>query len=118
MRISDWSSDVCSSDLRTVSEGLGMRWSFMGPFETIDLNAPGGVADYAERLGPLYHSIAMDRRHPAQWQHDLIERVAAERRQPLTLEALANRSAWQNKIRLNTAQQWTTNQKDEREEYR
>src|SRR3546814_4740821 len=40
---------------RTVSEGLGMRWSFMGPFETIDLNAPGGVADYAERLGPLYH---------------------------------------------------------------
>src|SRR3546814_2260287 len=25
---------------RTVSEGLGMRWSFMGPFETIDLNAP------------------------------------------------------------------------------
>src|SRR3546814_18275302 len=38
---------------RTVSDGLGMRWSFMGPFETIDLNAPGGVADYAERLGPL-----------------------------------------------------------------
>src|SRR3546814_18632641 len=63
MRISDWSSDVCSSDIdRTVSEGLGMRWSFMGPFKTIDLNAPGGVADYAERLGPLYHSIAMDRR--------------------------------------------------------
>ena len=32
---------------RTVSHGLGLRWSFMGPFETIDLNAPGGVADYA-----------------------------------------------------------------------
>src|SRR3546814_1498377 len=95
MRISDWSSDVCSSDLdRTVSEGLGMRWSFMGPFETIDLNAPGGVADYAERLGPLYHSIAMDRRHPAQWQPDLIERVAAERRQALPLEDLASRCDW------------------------
>ncbi len=23
----------------------------MGPFETIDLNAPGGVADYCERYG-------------------------------------------------------------------
>ena len=23
-------------------EGLALRWSFMGPFETIDLNAPGG----------------------------------------------------------------------------
>ena len=41
-----------------VSQGLGLRWSFMGPFETIDLNAPGGVDDYARRLGPLYHSIA------------------------------------------------------------
>jgi L-gulonate 3-dehydrogenase len=24
-----------------VSKGLGLRWSFMGPFETIDLNADG-----------------------------------------------------------------------------
>src|SRR5690606_10729784 len=24
----------------TVKDGLGLRWSFMGPFETIDLNAP------------------------------------------------------------------------------
>ena len=32
-----------------VKDGLGLRWSFMGPFETIDLNAPGGVADYAVR---------------------------------------------------------------------
>ena len=27
-----------------VRDGLGLRWSFMGPFETIDLNAPGGLA--------------------------------------------------------------------------
>ena len=32
-----------------IREGLALRWSFMGPFETIDLNAPGGVRDYAER---------------------------------------------------------------------
>ena len=37
----------------TVSYGLGLRWSFMGPFETIDLNAPGGLDDYARRLAPL-----------------------------------------------------------------
>lgn len=40
-----------------VSHGLGLRWSFMGPFETIHLNAPGGVAQYVERYGPLYHRI-------------------------------------------------------------
>ncbi len=49
---------------KTVSEGLGFRWSFMGPFETIDLNAPGGIADYARRLGPLCHSIAQSRTDP------------------------------------------------------
>lgn len=27
---------------KTVSQGLGLRWAFMGPFETIDFNAPGG----------------------------------------------------------------------------
>ena len=27
-------------------EGLALRWSFIGPFETIDLKTPSGVADY------------------------------------------------------------------------
>ena len=27
-----------------IREGLALRWSFMGPFETIDLNAPAGCA--------------------------------------------------------------------------
>ncbi len=35
-------------------DGLALRWSFMGPFETIDLNAPGGVRDYAERYQGIY----------------------------------------------------------------
>ncbi|WP_026001974.1 3-hydroxyacyl-CoA dehydrogenase family protein [Vreelandella stevensii] len=41
---------VSAEDLdKTVKHGLGLRWSFMGPFETIDLNAPAGVVDYAWR---------------------------------------------------------------------
>ena len=27
---------------KTMKDGLGMRWAFMGPFETIELNAPEG----------------------------------------------------------------------------
>ena len=83
---------------RSVSDGLGMRWSFMGPFETIDLNAPGGVTDYAARLGPLYHSIAMERQHPKRWPLDLIARVAAERRETLPIADLASRCEWRDKI--------------------
>lgn len=32
-----------------VKYGLGKRWACMGPFQTINLNAPGGVLDYYDR---------------------------------------------------------------------
>jgi 3-hydroxyacyl-CoA dehydrogenase len=81
----------------TVSHGLGYRWSFMGPFETIDLNAPGGIADYARRLGPLYHAIAQARRDPAPWSEALIARAEAERREKLPAARLAERSTWRDR---------------------
>jgi L-gulonate 3-dehydrogenase len=44
---------VTPQDLdKTLKDGLGLRWSFMGPFETIELNAPGGIRDYCRRYGP------------------------------------------------------------------
>ncbi|RIX98173.1 3-hydroxyacyl-CoA dehydrogenase [Aureimonas flava] len=81
----------------TVSHGLGLRWSFMGPFETIDLNAPGGIDDYARRLGPLYHSIARSRTDPHPWSDDLAARAAEERRRALPLKDLPERSAWRDR---------------------
>lgn len=80
----------------TVAHGLGLRWSFMGPFETIDLNAPGGVADYAARLAPLYHSIAQSRRTPRPWSDELVARVSAERRAALSEADLSKRRAWRD----------------------
>lgn len=82
---------------RCVSEGLGPRWSFMGPFETIDLNAPGGIEDYARRLGPLYHKVALDRRDPSLWSPALVARIALERRDLLPADQLAARSAWRDR---------------------
>jgi 3-hydroxyacyl-CoA dehydrogenase len=81
----------------TVSQGLGLRWAFMGPFETIDLNAPGGVADYAERLSPLYFRIAEQRKTPRKWSPELVERIARERRAALPLEDLPKRSQWRDR---------------------
>jgi len=42
---------------KTLKDGLGLRWSFMGPFETIDLNAPGGMADYCARYTGFYRRL-------------------------------------------------------------
>jgi L-gulonate 3-dehydrogenase len=81
---------------KTVRDGLGWRWSFMGPFETIDLNAPGGVADYAVRLGPLYQRIGASRQHDAPWDAALIAQVESQRREYLAQEDLACRRAWRD----------------------
>ncbi|TNN60905.1 Lambda-crystallin [Liparis tanakae] len=34
-----------------MSEGLGMRYAFIGPMETMHLNAPAGLEDYMQRYG-------------------------------------------------------------------
>lgn len=40
-----------------MSEGLGMRYAFIGPMETMHLNAPQGLGDYMKRYGPGIHRV-------------------------------------------------------------
>jgi 3-hydroxyacyl-CoA dehydrogenase len=81
---------------KTVRDGLGLRWSFMGPMETIDLNAPGGVADYAARYSATM--ARMDRTQTARdWDPAAIRRLEAERRTLLGAGALAARAAWRDR---------------------
>lgn len=86
-----------AADLDTVMrDGLGLRWSFMGPFETIDLNAPGGVADYAERYGGTYRTIAASRK-PFDWSPDTLGKLDAERRARLPRDQIEARSRWRDR---------------------
>jgi L-gulonate 3-dehydrogenase len=82
---------------KTISQGLGLRWSFMGPFETIDLNAPGGVADYAARLGALYRDIAASTTEHRLWDPEIISRVEQQRRALLPAEDFASRGEWRDR---------------------
>lgn len=79
-----------------VKDGLGLRWSFMGPFETIDLNAPGGVADYVERFGPLMGGIT-EEQTPYDYDAATVGKVAEDRRAALPLEEIAARSGWRDR---------------------
>jgi L-gulonate 3-dehydrogenase len=83
---------------RTVRDGLGLRWSFMGPFETIDLNAPGGLADYADRLGPMYAGFAGQRKKNRDWVPDAVTRADAERREMLSIDRLDARRSWRDEM--------------------
>ncbi|CAE6723117.1 3-hydroxyacyl-CoA dehydrogenase [Paraburkholderia nemoris] len=86
-----------AADLDSVmSDGLAMRWSFMGPFETIDLNAPGGLADYADRYGGTYRTIASER-VPFSWEPDTIRKLHDERRAVLSKDDIEARSHWRDR---------------------
>jgi len=80
----------------TVRDGLGLRWSFMGPFETIDLNAPEGLSDYAQRYGPLYQSIAQAQTGAEPWSEALIQMIDQQRRALLPKDQLMNRRLWRD----------------------
>jgi len=88
---------VSTEDLdKTVRDGLGLRWSFMGPFETIDLNAPGGIADYCARYGSTYYELARQQA-PQRWDDALVRRLEAERRQKLPISKVAERAVWRDR---------------------
>lgn len=89
---------VSPQDLdKTLKDGLGLRWSFMGPFQTIELNAPAGVADYCERYVGFFRRLIADLPTAAVWDQDNIARVLeAWGRAPSTAEVL-ERSAWRDR---------------------
>ncbi len=79
-----------------VKHGLGLRWSFMGPLETIDLNAPGGLADYCERYGPLYTTLQRQMT-PREWDAALIAKLQAARRAELPANMQPVRQEWRDR---------------------
>jgi 3-hydroxyacyl-CoA dehydrogenase len=81
---------------KCIRDGLGLRWSFMGPFETIDLNAPGGVSDYAARYGEVLYGMMKDVKHEL-WDNKLVARIEGERRRLMLQTQHAEREAWRDR---------------------
>lgn len=93
-----------------VRDGLGRRWAFMGPFETVDLNTRGGIAAHAERMGPSYHRMGLERGDTSIWDPDLVDKVVVQRREQLDLDDWEDRVAWRDQqllARLRASQHHT-----------
>jgi 3-hydroxyacyl-CoA dehydrogenase len=80
-----------------IREGLGLRWSFMGPFETADLNAPGGIRDFVGRFGKDLRDI-YPHDGPVDWSGELMDRVEAHRRAKLPMEKHRDRQIWRDRM--------------------
>ncbi len=89
---------VSAADLdRAMAGGLGPRWSFMGPFETIDLNAPQGIRQYVERYEPLCQRLVPEQKVPCDWTATLDTGLEAARREALPRDGLGERQAWRDR---------------------
>ena len=90
---------ICGSDDvdAAIRDGLALRWSFMGPFETIDLNAPAGVRDYIERYQSLYSQMFQSMQRRVAWDGPVADQVEAERRARLAKSGLADRQRWRDR---------------------
>lgn len=75
-----------------VKHSLGRRWSFVGPFETMDLNAPAGFSDYADRYGDGFSAMLGG----DGWPKPAVRSVDAARRDALPLGDMSARRIWRD----------------------
>jgi L-gulonate 3-dehydrogenase len=80
-----------------IREGLALRWSFMGPFETIDLNAPAGIRDYVERYQPIYERLFASMQRRVDWAGPVLDGAEADRRKRLPAAKLGERALWRDR---------------------
>ena len=71
-----------------VTEGLGKRWSIVGPFATAALNVQGGIKAHAARMGQNYFEMGQSRGQNEPWSAELIEKVSKD------IEIKLNNSDW------------------------
>jgi 3-hydroxyacyl-CoA dehydrogenase len=81
---------------KTIANGLGLRWSFMGPFETIELNAPGGTEDYCKRYGPTLSKLASRPFTPDIFGAENVARIVADWGRSPPPEGIAEKSRWRD----------------------
>jgi L-gulonate 3-dehydrogenase len=85
---------------QVVRDGLGRRWALMGPFETVDVNTRGGIAQHALRMGPAYERMGAERGQHDPWTPGLVQQVERERRELLPEGQWEQRVAWRDHMLL------------------
>ena len=68
----------------------------MGPFESIDLNAPDGIADYVTRYADMYARLGGYQSQVPNWQQALDNGLLAQREESLARETLDQRREWRD----------------------
>ena len=78
--------------------GLGIRWSFIGPFQTAHLNAPGGIRDYANRYSDGIVRVSKQFGEPRPFSGATLESVAGYLEGEMPVEKLGEAREWRDGV--------------------
>ncbi|MCC6930509.1 MAG: 3-hydroxyacyl-CoA dehydrogenase [Gemmatimonadaceae bacterium] len=80
-----------------IRDGFGLRWAWLGPLQGVDLNAPGGIADYLSRYGFMFDQMARERgaTEPVVTP-PIVATLDRAMREQLPLDRLPQRLAWRD----------------------
>src|SRR4029078_11393528 len=81
---------------KAVKDGLVLRCSFMGPFATIELNAPGGIGDYCARYTGFYKRLQARPAGPELFEDANVPTILKEWDKQATPEQLADLTRWRD----------------------
>ncbi len=83
---------------KIISQGFGLRWAFLGPFEGVDLNAVGGIREYLDRFGFIFDDMARQNwRGGAVVTPEAIAMLEVYARAQLPLGAIGERTMWRDR---------------------
>ena len=90
---------ISVEDLDTImKDGLGMRYAFMGPMETINLNAEG-VESYCDRYGQMIYDVTNSFGPVPKMGGETAKNISKELEKRIPLEKLDERRKWRD-VRL------------------
>lgn len=92
--VNDGILDVRDVD-KVMSDGLGMRYAFLGTLETTHLNAEG-FKNYCERYSKSMYGVCQDFKPVPKFEGDLVPKIAEQLEKDIPLNKLQQRRDWRD----------------------
>lgn len=78
-----------------MSDGLGMRYAFLGPLETTHLNAEGFIK-YCESYANTIYSVSKDFKPLEKYEGPLVQEINEQLVKQVPLDKLQDRRNWRD----------------------
>jgi 3-hydroxyacyl-CoA dehydrogenase len=86
-----------------MTQALGLRWCFLGPFRTMDLNSDGGFLEYATKFGKSYSDLGRSLNLGLEWPQATLENIEESLRKAVPKESLPQSCAERDRLVLMAA---------------